>query len=469
MVANEESRRKNLDQYKKLIMTLSGALNIAAHAGAFGFVWYRFYRPMIDNPFWNKGNFVLIGIYAVVFILFARVFGAFRVGYLRNIDVAFSQALAIFFTNIVFYLQLALINRWFMPPKFMLAMSVVQTLWGIIWVWFARKVYYHIYPPHQMIVVYGEYDYEDMLAKMERRHDKFHVRASINISEGVDKVNEVITNYESVILYDLPAAERNIILKYCFKKNIRVYVTPKISDIILNGTDTIHLFDTPLLLARNSGLNVTQRFFKRALDLFVAIPMLILTLPFTLIIAIIIHFTDGGPVFYKQERLTINHQVFMIYKFRSMRMDSEKNGARLAMKDDDRITPIGRFLRKTHLDELPQLLNILNGDMSVVGPRPERPEIAAEYEKVIPEFEYRLAVKAGLTGYAQVYGKYNTTPYDKLKLDLLYLENYSIFLDLKLILMTVKIIFQRENTEGVNADQITAQKAPKMNVGNEKR
>ena len=148
----------------------------------------------------------------------------------------------------------------------------------------------------------------------------------------------------------------------------------------------------------------------------------------------------------------------MIYKFRSMCMDSEKNGARLAMKDDSRITPVGKFLRKTHLDELPQLINIIKGDMSIVGPRPERPEIAAQYEASIPEFEYRLAMKAGLTGYAQVYGKYNTTPYDKLKLDLLYLENYTVFLDLKLILMTFKIIFQKDNTEGVDADQTTAQK-----------
>ena len=177
-----------------------------------------------------------------------------------------------------------------------------------------------------------------------------------------------------------------------------------------------------------------------------------------LVIALPIKLYDGGPVFYKQERLTQDGQTFMIYKFRSMRVDSEKDGARLAMKNDNRITPIGNILRKLHLDELPQIINIFKGEMSVVGPRPERKEIADQYAKEIEEFPFRLKVKAGLTGYAQVYGKYNTTPYDKLKLDLYYIQNYSFFLDIKLILLTVKILFQKENTEGVESWQTTASK-----------
>ena len=150
--------------------------------------------------------------------------------------------------------------------------------------------------------------------------------------------------------------------------------------------------------------------------------------------------------------MTIDGREFYIFKFRSMRMDAEKDGiARLASENDDRITPIGKIIRMTRLDELPQLLNVLKGDMSLVGPRPERPEIAREYEAVLPQFKSRLKVKAGLTGYAQIYGKYNTTPYDKLKLDLTYIQNYSFVLDLKLILLTAKILFMKESTEGVSA------------------
>ena len=197
------------------------------------------------------------------------------------------------------------------------------------------------------------------------------------------------------------------------------------------------------------------------MDLLLCFPIAIVLMPFFLIIAIIIKLTDGGPVLYRQPRLTLNGEIFQIYKFRSMYMNSEENGAQLARKGDDRITPIGRVLRALHFDEFPQLINIIKGDMSIVGPRPERPEIAEQYKEIIPEFNFRLKVKAGLTGYAQVYGKYNTTPYDKLKLDLTYIENYSLWLDIKLVLLTFKILFQKENTEGIDANQITAVRTKK--------
>lgn len=184
--------------------------------------------------------------------------------------------------------------------------------------------------------------------------------------------------------------------------------------------------------------------------------VIVIASPFMLLIAIAIKIYDGGPVFYKQPRLTRDNQIFMILKFRSMKIDSEEQGAQLAKKKDDRVTPVGRVIRRIHFDELPQIFNILKGDMSLVGPRPERPEIATLYGDIIPEFEYRLKVKAGLTGYAQVYGKYNTTPYDKLKLDLTYIETYSLKLDLKLLMLTFKILFQKENTEGLEVWQRTA-------------
>ena len=216
------------------------------------------------------------------------------------------------------------------------------------------------------------------------------------------------------------------------------------------------MFDTPLLLFRNSGLTIEQQLVKRIFDIVCSLIILIVFSPVLLLVAACVKLYDGGPVFYRQARLTKDGKVFMIYKFRSMRVDSEKHGARLAMKGDSRITPVGNIIRNLHIDELPQILNILQGDMSIVGPRPERPEIAEEYYKELPEFSYRLKVKAGLTGYAQVYGKYNTTPIDKLKLDMTYIENYSFFLDLQLLATTVKILFQKDSTEGVESWQTTA-------------
>ena len=210
------------------------------------------------------------------------------------------------------------------------------------------------------------------------------------------------------------------------------------------------------MLARNRGLTIEQRFVKRTMDLVLSAIAIVISSPFMLLIAAAIKAYDKGPVFYMQERLTRDGEKFQIIKFRSMRMDSEQDGAQLAKKNDSRITPVGRILRRTHFDELPQIFNIFKGEMSFVGPRPERESIAKEYEEVIPEFSFRLKVKAGLTGYAQIYGKYNTTPYDKLKLDLTYIEGYSVWLDIKLMLMTFKIIFQKENTEGIDKGQMTA-------------
>lgn len=278
----------------------------------------------------------------------------------------------------------------------------------------------------------------------------------VPISLGLDAIKEKICGYKAVVIGDIPSHERNVLLKYCFEKDIRCYSIPKLSDIMLRNADDIHLFDTTLLLSRNLRLTAEQLFCKRLVDIVFSLLMLVIASPFMLVIALAIKLYDGGPVLYKQPRLTRDKQIFMILKFRSMKMDSEVKGAQLAKKEDDRITPVGKIIRRIHFDELPQIFNILKGDMSLVGPRPERPEIAAVYCEKIPEFDYRLKVKAGLTGYAQVYGKYNTTPYDKLKLDLTYIETYSLKLDVKLLMLTFKILFQKENTEGVEAWQKTA-------------
>jgi lipopolysaccharide/colanic/teichoic acid biosynthesis glycosyltransferase len=201
-----------------------------------------------------------------------------------------------------------------------------------------------------------------------------------------------------------------------------------------------------------------QRFVKRLMDIVFSLILIVLTSPFMLITAILVKAYDGGPILYKQVRVTRGGKQFKIVKFRSMRVDAEKDGVRLYYIGDKRVTPIGKFIRKVRLDELPQLFNILAGDMSFIGPRPERPEIIEKYQEQMPEFAYRLKVKAGLAGFAQVYGKYNTTPYDKLKLDLIYIENYSVLLDLKLMMLTLKIIFWPDSTEGVDPGQTTAMK-----------
>lgn len=441
-------------------MFLASVLVIGLQTLNFAYVWFTEYnfRHVIGPLYWRRGNWALIVLYAGVTYVMSKLFGALKVGYMRVLDVIISQILSVICTNVVVYLQLALIGRWkfltHLEP--MLRLTAVNLCVVLVWVVFMRWIYNRVYPPRQVIMIYDSHNPEKLLKNISSRADKYVISEAVYLGRGMDYIKERIPHYQGVIVGDMPSHERNILVKYCFEKDIRCYCSPKISDIMLMSAEKIHMFDTPLLLFRNRGLTVEQQVLKRAFDIVCALVMLVVLSPVMLVIALLVKGYDGGPVFYKQDRLTKDGKVFQVYKFRSMRVDSEKDGARLAMKHDSRVTPVGNVLRNIHFDELPQLLNILKGDMSMVGPRPERPEIAAEYEKEIPEFSYRLKVKAGLTGYAQVYGKYNTTPYDKLKLDLTYIENYSFFLDLQLIATTVKVLFQKENTEGVEQWQVTA-------------
>lgn len=302
-----------------------------------------------------------------------------------------------------------------------------------------------------MLLISGEHSDYHLMEKMNAREDKYEICKIISYRVGMEKLIKEMAKYDGVIVGDMPSHERNLIIKYCFGEHIRTYSVPKISDILLRSSVDLNLFDSPLLLSRNNpGLSIEQEFVKRIVDIVGSLIAIVVSVPFFLIIGLCIKLTDKGPVFYKQVRLTRDGREFEIYKFRTMVQDAEQDGIpRLAAEGDDRILPVGRLLRATRLDELPQIYNILKGEMSIVGPRPERPEFAEELTKEIPEFPYRLQVKAGLTGYAQVYGKYNTTAYDKLKLDLTYIRNYSLLLDLKLIIMTPKIMLLKESTEGV--------------------
>ena len=237
-----------------------------------------------------------------------------------------------------------------------------------------------------------------------------------------------------------------------------MYLIPRIGDVLMSGATRMHMFHLPMLKVGRYSPTPEYLFLKRALDIVVSGLAFIVLSPIMAAVAIAIKLTDHGPVFYRQCRLTKDGKKFDVLKFRSMRVDAEKDGvARLSSGEhDDRITPVGHFIRKCRLDELPQLINILKGDMSLVGPRPERPEIAVQYERELPEFALRLQAKAGLTGYAQVYGKYNTTPYDKLQMDLMYIANPSLIEDWKILFATVKILFMPESTEGVSEGQTTA-------------
>lgn len=441
-------KENNRDSYRRIYSLLAAAALLAVFAGAFSIVWYECFSDTILLPFYRRGNWVMITIYAVLMLLFSNVFGGLKTGYLRRTDTFYSQSLSMLCVNVVTYFQISLIARHFVSPLPVLLLTIIDIAMLPVWIIAANKLYFSLFPPRRLVIIYGERAAAELAIKMSRRVDKYMICESVNADHSLSEMKTAIDKYEGVILCDMPGQLRNDILKYCFAKKIRVYVAPKISDIIIRGAEDIRLFDTPLILCRNRGLSPEQRFVKRLFDLLFSLLAGVIFMPICIVIAIIIKLEDGGAVLYKQERLTLDDRRFYVYKFRSMIPDAEKHGAQLATEDDSRITKTGKILRKCRLDELPQILNIIKGDMSVVGPRPERPELAYKYEQDMPEFDFRLRVKAGLTGYAQVTGLYDTSPYDKLKMDMMYIEQYSLLLDLRIIMMTIKtMIFPGESNE----------------------
>ncbi|MBQ6180363.1 MAG: sugar transferase [Ruminococcus sp.] len=443
------------DRYKRLITFGAAMVLMAVLTGFFAYVWYEYYSEAIILPYYRRGNWTLIGIYSLLIVLFFKAYGGFKLGYLKKTDMLFSQLISMACVNGVTYFLISLIGRHFMDGLPLLLLTLVDFGFIAVWTVFTAKLFFMIYPPRRLIILYGSHQAAALVMKMSQRVDKYMICESVSIHEDSETIKELILKYEGVIICDIPAEQRNDYLKFCFERSKRAYIAPKISDIIIRGADDIRLFDTPLLLCRNYGLDVEQRILKRIFDIVFSLIALIPAAPFMLISALAIKLYDGGPVLYKQKRLTIDDKEFYVYKFRSMIVNAEKDGKpRLASEEDDRITPVGKILRKFRIDEFPQLLNILKGDMSVVGPRPERPELAQEYEKEMPEFEFRLKVKAGLTGYAQVTGVYDTSPYDKLKMDLMYIENFSIRLDLQIILMTIKTMLFPPKTNAETEESV---------------
>ena len=354
---------------------------------------------------------------------------------------------------VTFLLERQLPNIW---P--VIAAFAVQLVLSGIWSMAAHVAYYILFPSTKTIIVYDERQGMEKLIQDYGFEKKFTVIKTLMVEQCIGNI-DLLHNAQTVFVSGVHSHERNVILKYCVKHGIMMYLVPRIGDVLMSGAQQMHMFHLPMLRVGRYNPSPWHTIAKRTFDVVSAGALFLVISPLMLITAIAIK-TDGGPVFYKQRRLTQDGKEFDVLKFRSMRVDAEKDGvARLSTGDnDDRITKVGRFIRKVRIDELPQLLNIIGGSMSVVGPRPERPEIASQYVKEMPEFSLRLQAKAGLTGYAQVYGKYNTTPYDKLQMDLMYISNPSFWEDLRIIFATIKILFVPESTEGVAEGQKTAMK-----------
>ena len=432
------------------------AVMILVCSGMILYILNRIYNLEFRTQLYLRGHIFVMALYIGVFIFLGQVFGGLLVGIRKVGEVMFSFLFTCILSDVFFYFIVMLLSYKFPAVLPLLAVFLLQLVFSFIWINFFGKLYSKKFRPYDVLLIYSGDSIENFKKKLKERKDQFNVLEVLWADVDMEELKSTIDRYNTVMLWDIPAKKRNIIFKYCYEESKRIYVMPKISDIILNGSSPVHLFDTPLLLTEGNPLEYEERIIKRTVDIILSLLLIILTSPIMLITAAAIKLYDRGPVFYKQVRCTKNSREFNIIKFRSMIENAEKKGvAVLAEENDPRITPVGRFIRKMRIDELPQLFNVLKGDMSFVGPRPERPEFIRKFRETMPEFAYRMKVRAGITGYAQLYGKYNTLPYDKLKFDLYYIEQYSIWLDIKLMILTLKILFTKESTEGTK-DRVTA-------------
>ncbi len=444
---------KNVNAVSRGILFFVKVLWIAVCTVIFLAIWMKFYENKLYEPFYKRGNYAVSLIYALIFWRLSKLYGCFDIDLKKPSEILYSTVISLTTSSFLIYIVTWLLVRELPPVLPLLGHIIICSFLALGWARAAVLLSNKLNKPKKILLIYdNEQAKENGINIINKLTRKFILQNEKHVSEDISETLKYIkvTLPEAIMLCGLHSTPRNAILKFCATSGIPVYIRPNIGDYLIGDAREIQMANLPVKVYEKSEKDLAYLFLKRFFDIVLSIAGLIIASPIMLITAIAIKIYDGGPILYSQVRLTKNRKEFNIYKFRSMRIDAEADGkARLASVGDDRITPVGRIIRATRIDELPQILCILKGEMSIVGPRPERPELCKVYEREMPEFILRTEVKAGLTGYAQVYGKYNTDPYDKLQMDLMYIANQSLITDFKIILATIKIMFIPESTEGV--------------------
>lgn len=425
----------------------------------FAYVWALYYNERTTPEFWKQNMVISLFLYLIVYIAFGKLYNAFKIGTYKISELVFSQLLSFGIADLCLYLECCLLHHGMIQLIPGIAAVIVQLFGSMLLITIAKRYFARYIPPQKTLLVYGaaRTDTEEFADKLKGKFSHMiQIEEMASQEQGEEALLQKMDEFGTILLYQVDEQVRVKLLAEGIQRDKTIYITPRIEDILLTNFENRHIIDTPLLKAKTES---SDYFGKRVLDILISGVMLCIFSPFMLIVALSIKLEDGGPVFYKQKRVTKGGKTFDILKFRSMIQDAEAKGYQPCTTGDPRITRTGHIIRATRLDELPQLINILKGDMSVVGPRPERVEHVEKYTAQLPEFAYRLRVRGGLTGYAQIYGKYNTSAEDKLKMDLMYIERQSLLLDLQLIFLTIKIMFIPESTEGFKKEETVGKKS----------
>ena len=393
---------------------------------------------------------VTLSTYAVMLVLLTVIYGKYDIGQRKSRAIMFSLVLTNIITDLITYFELSIMktneanNPTFKLENFgiLALVIIIQTAIICLMTALGEKFYFWLNDKEKCLIVTSLKEDADRVAAALNDFDKRYSVSEI-VSYDTADLEAKMVDADTIILYEVPVQVRTDIIDFCYQNLKNIYFNPHIADILEQNSKPVIVDDISFFSTRFHMITFEERIVKRLMDVFISLIMIIITSPILLVSAVSIKRNDGGAILFKQKRATVHGRVFEIYKFRTMK---ENVGNYSVTTDDDRITGVGKVLRKYRIDELPQLFNILKGDMSLVGPRPEMLENVEDYTKELPEFRYRLRMKAGLTGYAQIMGKYNTSSKDKLMLDLMYIENYSILKDVQLLFRTILVLFKAEDS-----------------------
>lgn len=399
--------------------------------------------------------------FAILEMSLMSIYGGYAIGKQKSKPIIYNLVLATIITDIITNIQLSIMNTnadfnhkfKFADPELLFLTMILQIVCIIIFVYLGNYLYFKVNPPEESIIITSsQHSLNSIINKIKKYKKQYKI---VDVYDYEDEeIFKRILKVDTVFVYDVPVKIRAKIVEYCYENHKNIYYNLEMYDIVSVGSDYTMLDDKPLIMANVKELSFEQRVIKRIMDIVLSMIGLVIALPIMLVCAICIKCEDGGKVFFNQKRATKDGKIFYVHKFRTMKESKPEEVQVSATENDNRITKVGAVLRKFRIDEIPQILNILKGEMSIVGPRPEMLENIDKYTEDLPEFSYRLRVKAGLTGLAQVFGKYNTSPKDKLVLDLMYIEKYSIWQDIKLIFQTLIIFFKSDSTEGFTEEAL---------------
>ena len=402
----------------------------------------------------------LLTFWAMTFAMHA-VYGGYDVGRKKSKPVISAMIAGTVFTDVVTYLQLQIMNvndnyndhLVLFGSDFLLLLLciVIQVIIIIIFVRLGNQLYFHFHPPKSCLIILGSPTQEEDIRRKIGRY-KLQWRVDDAVLYNVPDLEKRIDRADVIFLGQVPEGAKFALLKMCYDDRKDVMCKAQLQEIMLCNARPAIVDDAAFLEMEYNKSSLFQRFAKRLGDVVISLLALVLMSPFMAIIALLIKLEDGGPVIFRQSRVTANGQTFTIRKFRTMKPESSSHDLQTSITvNDPRITRIGRFLRRYRMDELPQFYNILIGDMSLVGPRPEMMANVTRYKMELPAFVYREKMKAGLTGYAQIEGRYNTSAEDKLMLDMMYIESFSVWLDIKLLLRTFTVLAKTDSTQGFHS------------------